>query len=896
MAAPRPARPQSAPAARCRGQRPAATWWGGRQDPEEAWQDCSAALGEEPDVDEMLEQVKLYIFQRRVRIKDFFKDFDKLNRGRCTRWQFARALSAAVPVIGQAEVVALADHFTEDSLQFAKPQIVTYTKFIQAVNDVFNPGAAQELEKHPESKVARPGFALEQLHFKPRQLVPAEDEEMVQDVLSRMAILVEKRSIRFGYCFQDCDRRNGVRTMVNTRFSGKITAEQFCSRFPLTGEFSQAEVQLLMRRYWTDSGHVHFVSMDKDLVSIASMAKAWSEARGWQPESTIPSECSTPAASRQGGTATPQSVADSRYAAFQRPQIMLPQRPQSAPRLRQQAAAPQAAGWHQAYAQHPTADQRHQEPEEEITALPSDRPPGHETPLAIPRQVPISMQPSSSQRQRPASAGSMRSFWPSQATALPVEKPSLLEEEPTPPLDGSVFAESTAVGDAADRSHGMIAGPQPIQDVTALQEIKAQTPVLAQAVAARPSRASRPQSAPAAGRQRQPQQQQLQLLPAQRRFQGRPQSASLMGRSFSSASVPEQRPDAVAEKALDALAAFLTERRVRLHDRFRDFDRLRKGVCLSTQLKSVFTIGGIGSRGMLDVADVDALITKYATESVGGDVLVNYKALFADVERRQQVLQAQAFRPHETLADGLVMPDDTPEAAEAKAENALSVDSQRLPDDTVSQAKFAGYAAAAAAVNDVAYTAVAKTAAANAGVRVVIEDPNAELGEVMEMIRKRVRLRRFSLRTIFKDLGRQKTSHCPKEKFLRVMDNAGFRLRPKQLEVLCQAYCDKDQGRSFNYLKFCADIEIPVTAQDKWEVVAVKQFQGPYVPTEKQSQYFDITGAVVPMRGQSCSRLTTLSSRPGSAASAAAHRPMMRSVSSGSTRRSSKNRGAVFRH
>lgn len=233
-------------------------------------------------IPDIIDQVQHYIFQRRVRVKDSFRDHDRLQCGRCTRPQFIRAVNHTVPTLGIADVEALADSYTESGPQVQFPQVVSYSKFVAKVDEVFT---IAHLEKNPSVPVPRPGSALQRRSFRPTPQ-PMKDEARIDDILRKIKLLTETRGIIFRNCFLDCERSDAT-SLVCPRYGGKVTVAQFRQHFPFVRDFSESDVGLLVKRYRTDAGDIHFQALDRDIAV-----------------SGLP--LSSPGAPRTGGTSTPR--------------------------------------------------------------------------------------------------------------------------------------------------------------------------------------------------------------------------------------------------------------------------------------------------------------------------------------------------------------------------------------------------------------------------------------------------------------------------------------------------------------------------------------------------------------------------------------------------------------
>mmetsp|Transcript_142103 Transcript_142103/g.247651 ORF Transcript_142103/g.247651 Transcript_142103/m.247651 type:complete len:559 (-) Transcript_142103:185-1861(-) len=244
-------------------QRPRRQAWGAHNRKEVNLKDLygfAAKKDSDIDVLDVIDRVQHYIFQRRVRIKDGFRDFDRLQCGRCTRQQFIRAVNQTVPKLVLDEIDVLAEYFTEPGSHVHYPQVVSYAKFVAKVDEVFTIAG---LESKPHVKVPRPGSSLQRRSFRPSPQ-PLRDEARIEELLSKMKLLINTRGVRFRDCFQDCERSDAT-SLVCPRYSGKVTAAQFRQHFPFIGDFSESDINLLVKRYKTDLGDIHFQALDRDI-------------------------------------------------------------------------------------------------------------------------------------------------------------------------------------------------------------------------------------------------------------------------------------------------------------------------------------------------------------------------------------------------------------------------------------------------------------------------------------------------------------------------------------------------------------------------------------------------------------------------------------------------------
>jgi len=210
------------------------------------------------DAGEILSRIEKSVFARRIRAKDFFTDYDKLRCGRVTKPQFTRVLLTMGLNIPPAEAEILAEHFTEDGPNVAPPQIVNYRAFCDCIDECF--GVLTGLESNPGKHVPRPGENVPP-EFSPN---PVENEEQLDHVLHRLALLCKSRGVVFKYCYQDWERSESCSLTV-PRHGGKITIDQFKRSFPFVKDFDRQEMDLLIDHYLTPENLLHYGRLDEDI-------------------------------------------------------------------------------------------------------------------------------------------------------------------------------------------------------------------------------------------------------------------------------------------------------------------------------------------------------------------------------------------------------------------------------------------------------------------------------------------------------------------------------------------------------------------------------------------------------------------------------------------------------
>jgi Ca2+-binding EF-hand superfamily protein len=226
---------------------------------------------------------------------------------------------------------------------------------------------------------------------------------------------------------------------------------------------------------------------------------------------------------------------------------------------------------------------------------------------------------------------------------------------------------------------------------------------------------------------------------------------------------------------IDRLKAIVSEKSLRLADCFVDFDRLRKGTCNMNQLRTVFTVLAI----QIDARDYKNL----------GDIFCNEEGLFR-------------YR------------DFCGEVCEMQSANALSWDMELPPTPSTPglEERRPG--------SRIRYKAALSPSSKE---RVV---------ELEEWVRNRAEVRSLDLKRCFQDFDRVCTGHVTRTRFTRIMDMLATELSAADTDLLCQAYCDTDNGQEFNYIDFCSKIKVRTTMEK-----AIDVFQ-----SSRRPKYFDRSG------------------------------------------------------
>jgi len=110
-----------------------------------------------------------------------------------------------------------------------------------------------------------------------------------------------------------------------------------------------------------------------------------------------------------------------------------------------------------------------------------------------------------------------------------------------------------------------------------------------------------------------------------------------------------------------------------------------------------------------------------------------------------------------------------------------------------------------------------------------------KLHELEIAIRNRAEVRSLDLKRCFQDFDKVCTGHVTRTQFTRIMDMLQCGLTDSDTDLLCQAFCDTDNGKEFNYNDFCSSIK-----QREQMEQTLNVFQ-----SSRRPKYFDRSGEVI---------------------------------------------------
>ncbi|SCU70748.1 EF-hand domain containing protein, putative [Trypanosoma equiperdum] len=195
-------------------------------------------------VGDVLQRVRVHAAQRRLRLNDFFTDFDKLNSGRITAGQLRRALAVNNIPVSDEEFDAITDAFAAPYTHGGSGEVtprgagslVSYTNFLQAL---------QAEEPPPE--------LLTTLKRKPNSLSDAEEAQL-RAAMQSIRDISRVRGLQLRKCFEDFDHFR----------SGKVSASVFRRCIPFEG-LREEVIKLFIKKYKNEDGDVLYSAWCNDI-------------------------------------------------------------------------------------------------------------------------------------------------------------------------------------------------------------------------------------------------------------------------------------------------------------------------------------------------------------------------------------------------------------------------------------------------------------------------------------------------------------------------------------------------------------------------------------------------------------------------------------------------------
>jgi Ca2+-binding EF-hand superfamily protein len=187
------------------------------------------------------ERIRALVVMNRLRIEEYFRDFDKLRKGRVTRTQFESVLSALKVQLSKEEFDALFAQFaTEDGF-------FNHAEFCASINRAFTDPS---LQKAPLSQVAPVTVDSTKVARKNYLATTQEEGAMLSQLLREYRSAVQIKGLYLKPMFQNFDR---------TR-SQHVTKHQFLRVLSTLGVYTEERKLNALLKAYLDKGNTEEVN------------------------------------------------------------------------------------------------------------------------------------------------------------------------------------------------------------------------------------------------------------------------------------------------------------------------------------------------------------------------------------------------------------------------------------------------------------------------------------------------------------------------------------------------------------------------------------------------------------------------------------------------------------
>ncbi|XP_053605525.1 uncharacterized protein LOC128672415 [Plodia interpunctella] len=202
---------------------------------------------------ELMLRVQQFVLQRRIRVSEFFRDFDPLNCGRIAPQQFRRSMDAMGlgTILDQNEMLCIMRHYLDPN----DTERVCWRTFEDDCDQVFT---IKELEKHPDVKAGAAAAAVAELPppgSADERGGPSEAAlDMAEAALMRVRAACKERAIDLRPAFAEHDPLN----------NGHVSRAQVRRVLARLGVLPTAmQVRALEERYLDDCGFSYVQLLDE---------------------------------------------------------------------------------------------------------------------------------------------------------------------------------------------------------------------------------------------------------------------------------------------------------------------------------------------------------------------------------------------------------------------------------------------------------------------------------------------------------------------------------------------------------------------------------------------------------------------------------------------------------
>jgi Ca2+-binding EF-hand superfamily protein len=181
-------------------------------------------------VKEVEDKIKQFVYRNRIRLIEFFKDYDKHNCGLVTDSQFITGIRLARLPIEMNECIILHSKYSRGDGR------ANYRQFCNSIDTVFT---KNDLERNPLADVSPP--SRDWLFQSINKLTPSE-EEHCKNIIVRLQKIMKERRLLLSPFFKDFDKILGN--------MGKVTKSHFSRLLHANGlQIPDDDLHILFRKF-----------------------------------------------------------------------------------------------------------------------------------------------------------------------------------------------------------------------------------------------------------------------------------------------------------------------------------------------------------------------------------------------------------------------------------------------------------------------------------------------------------------------------------------------------------------------------------------------------------------------------------------------------------------------
>ena len=208
------------------------------------------------NIGDIVDKIKNTVKINRIRLNEFFEDFDPLRKGVCTKAKFRTALDMANLHLRSEEFDVLEDFY---SVRDNEEDKVYYKDLIEEVDTVFT---IKGLEKDP---LLRPKDYITPDFLNPEKRLTEEETKFLDKTLKKLALLSIKYRVMPKSFFRDNDRAN-IGVIPSSKFASVL------SFFKLNAD--EKEMNILIKRFYSKNMiEINYYDFDYVLKKYILMAE-----------------------------------------------------------------------------------------------------------------------------------------------------------------------------------------------------------------------------------------------------------------------------------------------------------------------------------------------------------------------------------------------------------------------------------------------------------------------------------------------------------------------------------------------------------------------------------------------------------------------------------------------